>query len=97
MDMAGIGEKPKMRSGPYFLMVWINPAAISRGGLIPGGPDKTALAALPVKPAAFFVIVDDTLPGGDRIVVRSSASRHISIKLDRIRGYFNPHRTVRVP
>ena len=25
-DMAGMGEKPKMRSGPYFLAVWSMPA-----------------------------------------------------------------------
>jgi hypothetical protein len=89
MDMAGIGENPKMRSGPYFLMVWINRCGNNRGGLVPGGPDKTALAALPVKPAALFVVVDDAFPCRHRIVMPSQASRHMAIRLDRISGYFN--------
>jgi hypothetical protein len=87
MDMAGIGEKPITRSGPYLRTVWILAAAIS--SLTSSQVERTSPPS-PRRDLYFRAIpvLDNGCPGLHRILVllrlppeRSSAPR--------IMGYFS--------
>ena len=67
IDIAGIGEKPATRSGPYFLIVWTWAAAIDLAGLVPGGADQAALAAGGLVGLGPQRVLDDVLPGQDGV------------------------------
>ena len=69
IDIAGMGEKPATRSGPYFLIVWTCAAATISAGLVPGGADQAALAACGLVGLGPQRVLDDVLPRLDRVAV----------------------------
>ena len=62
-----------MRSGPCVLIVWMFAAAISSSDRVPVGAAESALAARLLPARARLRVLDERLPGVDRIVVLARA------------------------
>ncbi|MNN74274.1 hypothetical protein D3C81_1904580 [compost metagenome] len=87
MDMAGIGEKPTMRSGPYFLIVSAFAAAMisfDSSHVARTKPPRPRMDLYCCERTGSWLIQSQAVTGS--MVLR--ASRHISIRRPRTIGYF---------
>ena len=80
IDIAGIGENPKTRSGPCASIVWTWAAAMSSSDLGPRGSHQAALAARPLVAAAGVGVVDDGGPGLDRVAAVGDLRRAVGLE-----------------
>ena len=98
IDIAGIGEKPATRSGPYFLIVCTWAAATSSVASSQRRADQAALAPGGLVGLRPLRVLDDVLPRAHRVavVLRLGLAEHLQQDAAHV-GIADPGRRVGVP